>query len=92
MRVMSYRYETPFLTIRTTMYTKSTGKGVWYVVAVGKFAVLHPYRKQIASQNYCFDSSKPKSLIGSALSLFDTPLSMLTLSNLLDLSHRLFLN
>ena len=39
---------------------------------VGKFAMLHPYRKRIASEKCCFDSSKPKSLIGSAVSQFDT--------------------
>ena len=59
---------------------------------VCKFSMLHPYREQIASQKCCFDSSKPKPLIGSAVSQFDTPFSMLTSSNLLDLSDRLFLN
>ena len=59
---------------------------------VGKFAMLHPCRKRIASQKCCFDSSKPKSLVGSAVSQFDTPFSMLTSSNLLDFSDRLFLN
>ena len=59
---------------------------------VGKFAMLHPYRKQITSQKCCFDSSKPKSLIGTTVSQFDTPFSMLTSSNLLDCSDRLFLN
>ena len=50
------------------------------------FAILQPYRKQIAS----VDSSKPKYLIGSAVSQFDTPFSMLASSNLLDFSDRLF--
>ena len=36
--------------------------------AVGKFAMLHPYRKRIASKICCLDSSKRKSLIGSAVS------------------------
>ena len=34
----------------------------------GKFAMLHRYRNRIASQKCCFDSSKPKSLIDSAVS------------------------
>ena len=59
---------------------------------VGTFGILHPYRKRIASQKCCFDSSKPKSLIGSVVSQFDKPFSMLTSSNLLDFSDRLFLN
>ena len=59
---------------------------------VGKFAMLHPYRKRIASEKYRFDSSKPKSLIGSAVSQFDTPFSRFTSSNLLDFFNRLFLN
>ena len=59
---------------------------------VGKFAMLHPYHKQIASQKCCFDSSKPKSLIGSDVSQFDTPYSKLTSSNLSNFSNRLFLN
>ena len=70
------------------LYSKSTSTGH----VVGKFAMLDPYRKRIAHQNYCFDSSKPKSLIDSALSRFDTPFSMLTSSNPLDFSDRLFLN
>ena len=51
---------------------------------VGKFAMFHPYRKQIASQKCCFDSSKPKSLICCAVSQFDTTFSMVASSNLLE--------
>ena len=59
---------------------------------VCKFAIPHPYRKRIATEKCCFDSSKPKSLIGSAVSQFDTPFSSLTSNNLLDFSGRLFFN
>ena len=51
----------------------------------GKFAMLHPYLKRIASQKCCFDCF-------DSVSRFDTPFSMLTSSNLLDFSDRLFLN
>ena len=58
---------------------------------VDKFAMLYPYRKWIASEKCCFNSSKPKSLIGSAVSQFDTPFFKLISSNLLDFSDRYFL-
>ena len=58
---------------------------------VDKFAMLHPYRKWIVSEKCCFNSSKPKSLIGSAVSQFDTPFFKLISSNLLDFSDRYFL-
>ena len=59
---------------------------------VGKFAMLHPHHKRIASQKCCFDSSKPKLLIGIAVSQFDTSFFMLASSHLLKFSDRLFLN
>ena len=43
---------------------------------VGKFAILHPYRKRIASQKCCFDSLKPKSLISSAVSQYYPPIRL----------------
>ena len=59
---------------------------------VGKSPILHPYHKQIASQKCCFYSTKPKSLIGSAVSQFDTLSSLLISRNLLDFSDKLFLD
>ena len=78
----------PFLTTRTILNTKCTTIGF----VVGRFAMLHLYGKGIAPQKCYFDSSKPKSPIGSPVSQFDTPFSMLTSSNILDFSDRLFLN
>ena len=46
---------------------------------VGKFAMLHSYRKGIAFQKCYFNSSKQNSLIGRAVNQFDTPFSMLIL-------------
>ena len=85
---MFYRYETPFLQLIQCCTLNLLPQGH----VVGKFAMVHPYRKLTASQKCCFDSSKPKSLIGSAVSQIDTPFTMLTSSNLLDFSDRLFLN
>ena len=51
------------------------------VRVVSKYEMLHPYRKRSASKKYCYSNSKPKSLIGSAVSQFDTPFSMLISSN-----------
>ena len=59
-----------------------------HVCNVGKFTMFHPYHKQIACQK-CL---KPKSLIDSDVSQFDTPFSKLTSSNLLDFFDILLLN
>ena len=49
---------------------------------VSKLAMLYPYRERIASQKCYFDILKPKSIIGSVMSQYDTPFSMFTSSNL----------
>ena len=71
----------------------------WYILNplpqghfLGVFAMFHPYHKRTAAQKCCFDSSKSKYLIGSAVRQFHTPFFMLISSNLVDFPDRLFLN
>ena len=52
----------------------------------GNFEIFQPCLKQIESQNFYFDNSKPYSEMGNMVSQLDTPFSVLNCKSRFDMS------